>query len=270
MAFTLELASNSSLNVYPENTLASFRTVLIECIELFGHWEVSLLEISYPRNIFNIVEGTFDLCWPNSPRLYKGCKMRKGMYHTIEEIRIEMNNAIDRKRERSDKLIEHLDFQYDSSHVLKICSSTKASEVHFISVSKDLQYILGLERKKLIGRLLTYVPTYAADINRFHHLFIYCDFIDPQFVGENKAPLLQSCPVFDVSQKIPGEAVKPGGFFGYYSSIIRSSHQAQFKKVAKQSIGDVLIEIRSESGELLPFVGDGRTQLTLQLRQITI
>ena len=149
MAFTLELASNSSLNVYPENTLASFRTVLPECIELFGHWEVSLLEISYPRNIFNIVEGTFDLCWPNSPRLYKGCKMRKGMYHTIEEIRIEMNNAIDRKRERSDKLIEHLDFQYDSSHVLKICSTTKASEVHFISVSKDLQYILGLERKNL-------------------------------------------------------------------------------------------------------------------------
>ena len=174
------------------------------------------------------------------------------------------------EKERSDKLIEHLDFQYDSSHVLKICSSTKASEVHFISVSKDLQYILGLERKKLIGRLLTYVPTYAADINRFHHLFIYCDFIDPQFVGENKAPLLRSCPVFDVSQKIPGEAVKPGRFFGYGSSIIRSFHQAQFKKVAKQSIGDVLIEIRSESGELLPFVGDGRTQLTLQFRQTTI
>ena len=75
------------------------------------------------------------------------------------------------EKERSDKLIEHLDFQYDSSHVLKICSPTKASEVHFISVSKDLQYILGLERKKLIGRLLTYVPTYAADINRFYHLF---------------------------------------------------------------------------------------------------
>ena len=62
--FTIELSSNASLDVYPDNTLASFRTSLAEPIELEeGKWWVSLSEITYPRNVINVDQGRFDFYW---------------------------------------------------------------------------------------------------------------------------------------------------------------------------------------------------------------
>ena len=46
--FIVTLSSNASSDVYPTNTLASFRTYLPTTIELDGKWEVGLTEITYP------------------------------------------------------------------------------------------------------------------------------------------------------------------------------------------------------------------------------
>ncbi|XP_055930006.1 uncharacterized protein LOC129984661 isoform X2 [Argiope bruennichi] len=52
--FYITLPSNSSMDYFPKNTQASFRTKLSRPIILTGEWEVGLSEIFVPRTWFNI------------------------------------------------------------------------------------------------------------------------------------------------------------------------------------------------------------------------
>ena len=57
--FCVELVSNSSFGVYPNNTLASSKTHLPEDLVFRDKWEVALLEVSYPGVCYNITDGRF-------------------------------------------------------------------------------------------------------------------------------------------------------------------------------------------------------------------
>lgn len=52
--FYVSLPSNSSMDYFPENTQASYRTKLSSPLMLSGEWEVALTEIFMSRNWFNI------------------------------------------------------------------------------------------------------------------------------------------------------------------------------------------------------------------------
>ena len=54
--FYLTLPSNSSMDYYPQNTVAQYTTKLNSTIELDGDWEVGLTEISFPFSIENVVD----------------------------------------------------------------------------------------------------------------------------------------------------------------------------------------------------------------------
>ena len=59
--FHLTLPSNSSMNIYPNNTTSQFVTKLPKHIELMGDWIVSLKEISVPITLVNIAANTYTL-----------------------------------------------------------------------------------------------------------------------------------------------------------------------------------------------------------------
>ena len=56
-AFYVTLPSNSSMNIFPSNTLTNYVTQLPNSIYLDGEWEVGLAEIQYPYTWNNIREG---------------------------------------------------------------------------------------------------------------------------------------------------------------------------------------------------------------------
>ena len=60
--FYVTLPSNSSIEYYPNNTVARYTTKLANKIELEGDWEVGLAEISMPSTVDNVVQG---LCYYN-------------------------------------------------------------------------------------------------------------------------------------------------------------------------------------------------------------
>ena len=55
--FHITLPSNSSMDSYPNNTVAQFTTKLPHMIALDDYWEVGLMEISVPSNVHNVIEG---------------------------------------------------------------------------------------------------------------------------------------------------------------------------------------------------------------------
>ena len=57
--FTIELVSNLSAQLFPDNTLSSFTNLLPEQMKLEGQWEVAISEKSYPSMYQNVTEGKF-------------------------------------------------------------------------------------------------------------------------------------------------------------------------------------------------------------------
>ena len=51
----VELISNSSMDVYPQNVISEFTTKLAQPLELTGQWEVGLVNCHYHRNWLNLL-----------------------------------------------------------------------------------------------------------------------------------------------------------------------------------------------------------------------
>ena len=68
-SFTIELVSNASGELFPDNTLSSFTNFLPEQVNLGGQWEVAISEISYPSMYQNITGGYFKFLTRNFQKL---------------------------------------------------------------------------------------------------------------------------------------------------------------------------------------------------------
>ena len=77
-SFTIELVSNASSELFPENTLSSFTNFFPEQVNLEGQWEVAVSEISYPSMYQNITEGKF--------KFYDKNLSKSGEYYYLERV----------------------------------------------------------------------------------------------------------------------------------------------------------------------------------------
>ena len=96
--FYLWLPSNSSSEVFPQNTLAEYQVRLPNWIQLSGDWEVALTEIQCKKNWHNI-RGNFsyNVFYVRSPRkksLIDRITIPPGHYHTLQEVIHQMNEAV--------------------------------------------------------------------------------------------------------------------------------------------------------------------------------
>ena len=115
-------------------------------------------------------------------------------------------------------------------------------------LSKRLSDILGFFKTS------PYAPgdrksEYPADIeDGTHNLYVYCDLIERVAVGNAKVPLLRIVPI----QKGP--------------IITTSYNQVFYYPVMRKIFGAVEINIKGDTGEIIPFVG-GKSFVTLHFRQ---
>ena len=58
-SFTIELVSNASGEMFPDNTLSSLTNFSPEQLNLERQWEVAISEVSYPSMYQNLTEGNF-------------------------------------------------------------------------------------------------------------------------------------------------------------------------------------------------------------------
>ena len=274
--FTVTLASNSALDVYKNNTLASFRTYFPVPIELSGKWEAALVDITYPRHLFNIDNCQFDFWWHRTGGWICNCSFRKGSYATIKDVINEINRAIDAEMMTAVtgnyKRYEYIKYTIDDRGRFQIDESR--GSVRFANMSEDLFTILGCAKHesgykpKRSDGMIDQPGIHPVDIHRWHQIFVYADFIEQQFVGNAKAPLLKSFPLYN-PQHVPPEAVEktPGGVLGYGVCSFGSFDGPTFKPVCKSIITDIMIQLRTETGILVPFVGTGRSMVTVLFRQ---
>ena len=216
--FYVNLPSNTpGTNQYSrENTTSQFRVRLPEEIRLGNEqWEVALVELQYPFSWNNIVD---DYTETGNPALIhsaiKQCEMEvifldgtqlcvsipPGYYKDADALIAVIQKRLEsRTRILSSQATMvvspyfYFDMDYTRQKVVFTRNSKQEKEV-YVYLSPLLQYVLGFESPKLTSNRV--VAKYPPDLRAgCDSLYIYCDLIEPQLVGNKREQLLRIVPV---------------------------------------------------------------------------
>ena len=190
-SFTLDLVSNASAQLFPDNTLSSFTNFLPEQLNLDGQWQVANSEISYPSLYQNVKEGKFMFFDKKLSKSSKFFYLELGRYPSITDIVEAMNILIQERHNHSENCFK-----------VKVPPRTLKDEIYLANEESglaffisDLGHIFGSNVGNEVGVLLRgkgpHKPEVAHDIVRVHSLMIFTDLIEYNIVGDTKAPLLR-------------------------------------------------------------------------------
>ena len=204
--FYLTLPSNSSMDVFANNTTAKFVTKLPDVLELDGEWEVALSEIHYPHAWYNIPRNVckfivFYKVWFDREQIQNQpfewwpvggshLTLSEGYYASPQEIIDEMKKLI---ADYYAVLPPDERFGYFKyAHQREKCVFDLEPETILI-LNEPLAMMLGFDVRTMIGPdrfESSTIPDMDAALSS-SSLYVYCDIIEHNVVGDSKVPLLR-------------------------------------------------------------------------------
>ena len=256
-SFYIELVSNASSQVYPQNAMASFTNFLPDKIELDGSWEVALVEVSYPGICYNIEGGLMTFHYDE--KFKHVFAIPPAVFNSMDGFAKSLTD-IPKKARHPKNLDPQFSINIDKkSPRLTFCNRGSQN----VSFSKSLAANLGVEADKPVmpdskGSYNTKSLATADlpfDITGKHTILLYLDIVEPNSVGDVKCPLLRSFPF---KHRDNDEIFKTSQVLSY-----RSLEHLRFHKVIKSNFHSIHVELRNAAGYLVPFFSIGQVQLTL-------
>ena len=240
-SFTIELVSNASGELFPDNTLISFTNFLPEQVILEGRWEVAISALSYPSMYQNITEGYFMFFDEKLSKPTSTYNLEPGLYTSITDIVEAMNTLIQERNNHKETCITVEVSRRTQKFVIMLANDS--SGLAFCST--DLGHIFGNNVGNHFGVLMKgkgpHEPQFAYDIVRIHSLMIYSDLVEYNVVGDIKAPLLRCFPFIS---KLMGEDIITTGQHMNYQTF----SNLQFRPLLKNSFHSIHIDLRDTSG----------------------
>jgi hypothetical protein len=272
LEFELTLLSNSSMDLYPGNTMSAFTTELSERLTLPGKWGVALSNIIYPSKIRNVPKTHIwhthypDDVESNPIEAASNTETHTlwfpgGSYCDANEI---LQELLDRTKPFGAEFTwtighdDHVQFRF-------LTKDSFTFDSHTITNILGYSNQTGRGISRLIPDIYAALPYFTDFPNSINItggrnlLFIYTDIVEHQIVGDTKAALLRLLPL---TQSLGN--CKQRDITNVISPIITD---LQFKPVLLSAISRIRIELRDEMGELIPFMGDGRTAITLKFKK---
>ena len=261
-SLTTELVSNSSGELFPDDTLSTFTNSSPEQVNLEGQWEVAISEISYPSRFQNITEGKFKFFGKKLSKSTSSYNPEPGLYTSITDIVEAMNTLIQERNNHNETCITVKVSRRTQKVVIMLANDTCG----LVFCSTGLGHIFGKNVGNEIGVLMIgkgpQEPEFAFDIVRIHSLMIYSDMVEYNIVGDTKVPLLRCFPF--ISKLKGGDIITTGQYMNY-----QTFSNLQFRPLLKNSFHNIHIDLRDPSGEKIPFVTAGMTRLVLMFRKVS-
>lgn len=234
--FYLTLPSNSSATYFPHNKTTNYSTKLPRAIKLEGEWLVGIVEFQYPCTMFtvqdnnNIMYISKRMEVPNEAQLnvvtYKG-HIPSSSYEDIDDVITALNSKHTYKL-RHDKISKLVTLTGDLTNLI----SLKFSPVLNLQLGFDPNTNIAVKRTgKFPANLYLGLPS---------QLYIYCDIVAPQMVGDVMCPLLRIISLDPVK-------------YVYGSSKMHIFSTPHYIPVMRREFDTIEIDIRSNTGENIPF-----------------
>lgn len=265
--FYVTLPSNSSHQYYGNQPMSNYKTRLARDIHLnVNEWEVGLAEFIYPISWHNVMKGYFSVrkVVNNEWRNIKG-KIPDNRYVDVKELldilEYEVHSILGDQA-------GNIKFSLLHTRFIKVY----IADGYSIRLSASLSQVLGfgdhekiceLRNHKTIGRYEvcevkrtgddnTLLSPFIADVDRgLRSLFIHCNIVSAQLVGDLHVPLLRTIAV----QGCTGEVVAKSFSNIHYMRIERSDFQ------------EIEVHITDETGKTVPFQ-QGRVIVKLHFKRI--
>ena len=238
--FYLTLPSNASLSTFPDNKTTGYRVKLPQTINLNDEWEVGLFSISYPNTWYTIQNYDNHIYYADRSGLFFPTVVEYGYYGTMTDLIKSTNKALAK----------------DVNDNIKLTFNAKTGKVtvqlkngYQFALSGRMSIIFGFGEKNTKITKTTVSP-YVADLFGMMTVYVYCDIVQPQIVGDTSAQLLRSIPVEGKSGDV----------------ITKTFTKIQYVPVQTKSFEDVEILLRSDTGDPVPFER-GKVITTLHFKQ---
>lgn len=273
--FYVYLPSNVK-SIFFENTSANFKTKLAQYCFLKEEYEVGLAEISYTYSLFNIFQDEkVKLVYLNENISIekKEFILKKGFY-TINDLcnSIDAISVFDEDYDSLPK-IDFIEEKFNQK--VKIIYGHHSMGSIFLEISENLANILGFDKKNLDDQtertLLSYIVEqnfrkrfentpigqyipifkgiqdpieYKAETTYdiscgFHTIFVYCDIIKANLVGDSQTQLLRYI-------EIPNDVQYGQQVHLIYENI-------QYFPLVTNEFESIEIDIKDDTGQLIPF-----------------
>ena len=132
--------------------------------------------------------------------------------------------------------------------------------------STDLGHMFGRDVRNDLGILMRgkspQEPTFAYDFVRIHSLMIYTDIAEYYIAGEPKTSLLRCFPF--MSKLKSGDRITTGQNMNY-----QTFSNLQFRRLLKNSLHSIHIDLRDTSAEKSPFDSVGRARPVLIFKKVS-
>lgn len=249
--FFITLVSNSSMNIFPNNTTSSFTIHLSEKISLKGQWSVAIAEIHYNYNFFNVTDCNNKIILrqadsmnnnkdentiSKAPRTFFA-EITNGYYNAVQDLVVTINRQL-QTHLRKDTVLLSID---NISNRTQVHKENIVNDIDNIFLEGRLSMQLGFEpgqdilhkkRSSHIGNLCFGIPD---------QMLIYTDIIEPTFIGHEKAYVLKVVNT-EARQLRFGDAC-----YKEYTHM-------HYMRVQKREFDTISIDIRAHTGEFMPFL----------------
>ena len=138
-SFTIELVSNASSELFPDNTRSSFTNFLPDQVNLEMQWEVAISEISYLLMYQNVTDGKFLFYYAINSKTTTAYYMEPGLYSSVPDIVEAMNLLIQERNNLNENCIT----VKVSRRTQKIQPSLISDDSSLVFFSTDLGNIFG-------------------------------------------------------------------------------------------------------------------------------
>lgn len=278
--FYLTLPSNSSMQYYPKNTVANYTTHLPRAIRLDdGDWEMALVEAHYPCSFLSVgndesiviytqpqEETNVDLkalervmdsnvdvrpVVSAKPKQNFTIKLKTGDYANIQEL-------LDHINTQEHAIAYGVKFTIENSYN-KFVEVSMGSDVGKIKLSPTLALQLGFDPNEstLEGESVNKsIRSPNIRLGLPSHMYVYCDLVEPQMVGDTVAPLLKIVNISTTSY-----------VYGLHNST--SFLDPHYVPVMYRSFDSVEIDLRDSTGRHLPF-HFGTSCVKLHFRKVAL
>ena len=234
----LTLPSNSSKDKFPDNKAGCYKVKLSHAIKLKHNYEVALAEIIFTKSWLTI-NTQCALFLADHGSGYKWFCIKKGFYEDIPTVILDMQKSLQEYQ------YNNIEFEY--SHITKRVKVLLKNGAK-IKLRKGLAQMLGLP--EMIDIDETTEGTHAADIRRgMTAIYVYCNIIEPQFVGDALVPLLRIVDSNGQNNEI----------------ITKTFTSPHYLPVRSREIDTIEINICDDTGEILSF-STGKVICKLHLR----
>ena len=251
-------------------TLASVRKFIDDDIQFSGDWRVALSEIIFPTKIENIVNGNLTVYnlkdYEDSQKMSSGANVISrpysgqkqafvpGIFDSVAQLLATVKRTVGLphfsfREIKSSGEYEILLGKYEG---ITFPSEEIPSITGFEGIPDGNGIHIGYKMKPNENRLMksddtkAYYGDFPADLCAGKHLsFIYTNIIEYQYAGDTKVPLLR---VIDLKQRLENGSV----------CELEPNHRIVFtnldyKKLLTNTIQSISIELRTETGQLVPF-----------------